>query len=203
MKKRILTIALCAVLVLASACSKAAPAYKKGSVNGAHFESEYLNLQFTAPEGYTMQTEEQLLEFIDFGAEFIDGIDVNLDYTKATTVDEMVVSEPAGLPNLSLMVEKLPLSSMTEEAYIKQLKEMLPQASSSMTFTFADELTTVEIAGKSYQKLSVVTEAYGMEMLQDYLFHKSGNRMIGFIVTYSAETTQEMQDLLDLFASLA
>jgi hypothetical protein len=208
MKRIIPTVCiLCAALILLTGCSASksgGDAYQKGTLTATSMESEFLNLKFTLPSGYYMASEQDLIDLMDFGAEIVyaDKDKKLVDYTKANTVYEMMASTQEGLPNVSVIVEKLPLSSLTVDQYIEAFKAQLADMD-MMSVSFSGGAETGMFAGKSYQKLSAVTTAYDMEMLQEYLVRKIDNRIVCITITYTADTAKEMNTLMAGFSALS
>lgn len=168
-------------------------AYQKGTVTETSYSSDYANISFTAPEGYIMATAEELDEAVEFSSEvmYADVDKKILDYAKANVVYEMMVSDPSGAPNVSVMIEKLALRNMTEKQYLDNVK---PQLMEIMEYTFAD-YTTAEIAGETYTLLTATAEMEGVELIQDIYIRKKDDRIIGIIVSYLA-SIQEATDAL-------
>ena len=177
--------------------------YEKGVLTETSFESEYLDLRFTAPDGYIMATQEDMDELIDFGGEttYVDGNKLNLDYAKAATVYEMMVSAPVGYPNVFVLVEKLLLSNMSVDQYLDSLKDQLLNVD-SLDYMISDERVSVKVAGENYTQLSTVIHypnMPGLEVIQNYLVRKIDNRVLCFIVTYTANTKDKTDTLLTFF----
>ena len=195
--KRILymVIVACVAFLSLIGCGKTSD-YERGTLTENSFESKYLDIKYTLPSGFMMATEEDMLEMMGLGAE-ITG--VNEKIIKLTTVYEMMASTVIGYPNVIVMVEKSLLSNITTEKYFDALKTGLLNVD-TMDYEFDDQITSVEIAGYNYKKMSASLPS--LNIFQDYIFRKQGNRMIGFITTYSLDTKQELEILMDGFSKL-
>ena len=175
-----------------------AAAYEKGVLTENTFESAYIGVRYTASGDYVMATEAETLTLMGIGAETA-GIDSKtLDYALLTTVYEMMVSTPSGIPNLSVMVEKLPMQNITVEQYLGILKEQLSSVS-SMKYDLSGEIDSVSIAGQTYSRFIAHVEMSGIEMQQYYIFRKTDDRIIGFIGTCTPDTTDALDALLNSF----
>ncbi len=65
--------------------------YQKGTVTSNSFESEYLDLRFTLPQGFIMATEQEINDLMDIGADAM-GIDgKTVDFAKLITVYEVTL----------------------------------------------------------------------------------------------------------------
>ena len=174
--------------------------YVRGTLTDTSFESEHLNLKFTVPDGFIMGTEDEILNMMDMGADILDLDQKMVDFAMISTVYEMLVSSPFGVPNLILMAEKQMLRNVTEDQYLEALKSQLVNVS-GMDYQFDSEITDATIAGQKYRKLTTDVEAYGQAMIQDYIFRKLDDRMVGFIITYTEETRSEMEKLINSFTT--
>lgn len=211
-KKTAIIILLCSLCVsMLTGCGKenkddqsdnGKKTYQKGTLTTTDFQSEYLGLKFTAPEGYIMATEEDIDSLIQFSAETIytDASQATIDYAMANTVYEMMVSAPIGVPNTVVTVEKLSLSNMTEEQYIEELKLEILKAE-GVDYSFGT-ISSVKIAGQSYSNLTATFQSGGVEGFQDYYIRKIDNRMVGIIITYTEDTRTDMETLLAAFVAL-
>lgn len=130
MKKKVLALAL-ATAVLLTACGgqetaneapveeateevvgeaeETASDYTKGISSETGYESEWLGIRFTAPEGAAMLTEEELNEMMGLGQEVLseDFSDLQLQYAEMSTVSEMMCKAAEGTPNVVMSVEKM------------------------------------------------------------------------------------------------
>jgi len=175
MKRIIATV--CALILLLAGCGDAAK-YKRGTLTDTGFESAFLGLAFTLPEGYEMASEEDMADF-----------------------EEMMATASGGLPNVSVTVERLPHARLTVEQYISSFKEQMAD-STFLSVSFVGEVEIVELAGQRWHKLSSVSTTYGMELFQDYLLRKVGDRIVSVVVTWSEGTADEMHELLEGFGPL-
>jgi hypothetical protein len=195
--KRILNmvIVVCFAFLPLINCSKASD-YERGLLTETSFESKYLDIRFNLPEGFVMATEEDMLQMMGIGTDIAG---VNKKIVKLTTVYEMMASAAIGYPNVIVMVEKLLLSNITTEQYFDALKTGLLKVN-TMNYEVDDQITSVEIAGYNYKQLSASLPS--SNIFQNYIFRKQGSRMIGFINTYSLDTKQELETLMNGFSKL-
>jgi hypothetical protein len=195
--KRILNtvMAVCVVFLSLISCGKTSD-YERGILTETSFESKYLDIRYTLPEGFVMATEEDLLQLMGIGTS-ITG--VNKKIIELTTVYEMMASAAIGYPNVSIIVEKPLLSNLTIEQYFNILKTNLLKIK-TMDYEFDDQVTSVELAGYDYKQLSARLPS--SNVFQNYLYRKQGGRMIGIITTYSLDTKQELEILMNGFSKL-
>jgi len=179
--------------------AKSSSEYEKGTFTDNSFESEYLDLRFTLPDGFVMATEEDIATMMGLGAEMMDLDSKLVEYANLTTVYEMMATEVASGTNVIVLAEKLSMSNMTVEQYFTALESQL-KAVESIQYEIDNEITTVEIAGNSYKQLTASTVAYGKPMVQKYMLRKIDDRMIGFIVTDVSESEEVLNTLMAGFS---
>ncbi|MCL2411607.1 MAG: hypothetical protein FWC97_08195 [Treponema sp.] len=188
-------IVVCIAFLTLVNCGRAS-GYERGILTETGFESKYLDIRFTLPEGFIMATEEDMRLMMGIGADITGA---NTNFVNMTTVYEMMASAPVGLPNVILMVERLILSNITTEQYFDILKNNLSDID-TIDYEFGDQITSVEIAGQIYKQLSASIP--GWDVFQNYTFRRQGNRMVGFITTYSLDTKEELEILMNGFSRL-
>jgi hypothetical protein len=188
-------MAVCVAFLPLINCSKSSD-YERGKLTETGFESKYLDIRFTLPEGFVMATEEDMLQMMGIGADIAG---VNKKIVELTTVYEMMVSAVTGNPNVILIVEKPLFSNITTEQYFDALKTNLLNLN-TRDYVIDDQITSVEIAGYTYKQLNASLPS--LALLQNYIVRKQGNRMIGFIITYTLETKQNLEILMTGFSKL-
>jgi hypothetical protein len=194
--KRILSILMmvCIAFLLIN-CNKVS-GYKRGKLTETGFESKYIDIKFTLPEGYIMATEEDMLERMGIGADII-GVEKKV--VELTTVYEMMASMFTGYPSVIITVEKLLYSNITTEQYLEVLRTTLLNVD-IMNYEIDNQFTSVNLAGYNYSQLS--SSIPRLNVFQNYLVRKQGNRMIGFVITYTSDTEQELETLMNGFSKL-
>lgn len=178
--------------------------YAKGTVEGNHFESAWLNMQADFSEEYVMATEEEIEQIQSAGSEEMlneEGQEMMEDAEEAGNVtNEMMVMALTGNPNCTLVVEKLPLENFTEKQYLEITKEGL-QASvtDEIQIEVKDDMPTVTIAGVEYMCLEAVMSANGVELNSNTYVHIKDGYAIVLNATFDASTEQQKDELLAAF----
>lgn len=179
--------------------------YEKGVLTETGFESEWMNLRFTKPEGIIMVSQEELDTMMEQTAQWMFGEDANekLDYAALTTVTEMMAKNPEG-SNVIVQVEKLSLlyMFMTEEDYIAAVVENLRNTNAGLEVLTDETVYTVEIGGEEYTGLSTAVN-YGNDsyVYQEIIVRKKEGRMISLVVSYNDATVENARNLLESFSS--
>jgi hypothetical protein len=196
MKRLIITvIVICFVFLTFISCSKSS-VYKRGILSENVFESKYIDIKFTVPEGFFMATEEYMLQMMGIGAD-ITGADKKI--IELTTVYEMMASGATGYPNVIVMVEKTPFVNITIEQFLDAFKKNLLDVK-TMDYVIDDQITSVDLAGYNYQQITASLPSLGL--FQKMLIRKKGNRFIGLVGSYSLDTEQELEMLMNGFSKL-
>lgn len=171
--------------------------YIKGTLTSNSLKSTYLNISFTAPSGYIMATDEEIDSMVTFTGEIIfkDQNKEIIDYAKANVVYEMFVQDSSGLPNMSIIVEKLQ-SGVSYDEYINSLKYQMGNID-DMEYNFSAGTSEVMVAGSAYKKLSAQLVYMEIEMNQDFYMRIKGDRLISITLTYSDDTRSQANSLMN------
>lgn len=172
-------------------------AYEKGIVSENGFESEWLNLRFTAQAGMHMLTQEELdaVMLQSIGQVYGDNAEAVLDITSVTTVTEMMAQYGNGA-NVSVLVEKLPLlyRGLTEEEYLDVLTG--DNGNAKWKFTVEENAHPVEFCGERYTGIRGTRDyGTGVPIWQNVLVRKKDGYMISIIINYS-EYTKDYEQML-------
>lgn len=178
----------------------AAGDYVKGTSTETGFESEWLGLRYTAPEGMVMSTEEELNEVMGMGQEMLseDFSELQLEYAKMSSVYEMMSKNEAGTTNIIVTVEKLPSSNFSVEDYAEAIKTNL-KAVTTIAYTISDDLETVSVGGSDFTKITAQADYSGVNMHQDYYVRVIGDRAVSMALTYVDETASEAEAIINAF----
>lgn len=158
--------------------------FKKGTVSENGWESQWLGMRFTAPEGTRMASEETLDELMGISEELLaeDLSDAQIKYAELTSVREMMCYDESTKTNVIVSVDRLPLE-MSEEVYAQQLALSLSSVS-VMKYERAGEDEQTEIAGISYLKSGYRVETAGQSLHTDYYIRMIDDRVVSVVVTY-------------------
>jgi len=177
----------------------AAGEYAKGTVTETGWESEYFGLRYTAPEGMSMSTEEELDELMGLGQEVLsdDFSELQLKYAELTSVYEMMSVADDQTTNVVVTVEKM-AGKMDASQYAEALEQGLSQVS-AIQYTLVSDDETVKIGNEDYIKASYEAESSGVSMYQDYYIRVVGDRAIAVTLTYLDESARD--NVLNAFAA--
>ena len=175
--------------------------FSKGTVSESGWESQWLGMRFTAPDGTRMASEEELAELMGISEELLaeDLSDVQIKYAELTSVREMMCYDERSKANVIVSVDRLPLK-MSEEAYAEQL-ELSLSAVSVMKYEKADEDEQVEIAGISYLRSDYHVEAMGQNLHTDYYIRMIDDRVVSVVVTYGEDAQEMASSMVDSFGT--
>ncbi len=174
--------------------------FVKGIVTDTGWESEFLGMRYTLLEGMYMATEEALNEMMGLGVEVLSGdfSEQQLKYAQMRTVYEMMSTDATGANNVVLTIEKLPLKNMETEVYVQSLKTQLGKVT-TIPYTITGDDETVSIAGKDFIKVNTQIGSGDDAKKQDYYASVHEGRAICIIVTYSDETSEVAESILNAF----
>lgn len=206
MNKRIGVIALAVLTLLSVTACGGGAKYSKGTLTDTGFESEWMGIRFSAPEGYVVATQEELDNFISMGQDYVEAAyEENgkkvIDYTELTTVYELMTYLPdannlgAGDPNLSLAAEKTTLST---DKYMEALQSQMETLFSGVPITWGDTVSA-KVGGLDCDRYTATMDYGVAKMNQSYYITKKDNRVIYFIVSYTPEHEGDVDTLMNAF----
>lgn len=197
MKKRLLALMMAMVAVLMTACGGAS--YTPGVYTETGYESEFLGLRFTTPEGFALATEEELSQLMGVSMDNMENVsELQKKYAELVTVYEMMVTDETGVVNGQIILEK---TGVNVDTYIDAFTGQLESQMSGMSVELDETATDVEIAGATYKKLSADIESYGVVLTQDYYFRKVGDRMACMCITWMEGMEEGRDAIMNAFAA--
>lgn len=175
--------------------------FLKGTVSESGWESQWIGMRFTAPDGTRMTSEEELAALMGISEELLseDLSDIQIKYAELTSVREMMCYDERTKANVIVSVDQLPLK-MSEEAYAEQL-ELSLSAVSAVKYEKADEDEQVEIAGISYLRSDYRVEAMGQSLHTDYYIRMMDDRVVSVVVTYGEDAQELAASMVDSFGT--
>lgn len=125
----------------------------RGTIDENVYASSYASLVFTAPEGWSYITNEELAELMDLSAETFN--DAGLEFSQAALEKQplldMGCKDLTTGTNVLLVYENLALTghtSISETEYIEYTKRMLEEAQMAQ-YEFS-EITDAELCGQTF-----------------------------------------------------
>jgi len=150
--------------------------YSKGVITETSWYSEFFDLSFVAPAGYSMASIEEVDEMTtQFGGGY--------------AVFEMIVRSREVSYFIIVGSEE---TNLSEEKFLEQEKEIFITGG----YTMNENFTSWEIAGRRFSAIGGFDEdGYG----RGQFIRKTGNRMLVIILDFTLETEGKAIDLLDSF----
>lgn len=175
--------------------------FSKGTVSENGWESQWLNMRFTEPEGTRMVSQEELDTLMGISEELLseDLSDAQIQYSELTSVREMMCYDEETQANVIVSVDWLPMK-ISEETYMEEIERTLSSIS-AMTYTRIDEDEVVEIAGASYFRSGYRVDAMGQSRYADYYVRMIDSRAVSLIVTYGEDGEEIAASMLSSFAA--
>lgn len=175
--------------------------YQQGTATDTDYQSEWLNLKFTPPDTVVMNTQKELESVMKQGQSALEdasGIELEEDALTGT-VYEMMASSVSGFPNVSLVVEDAAMENMTVDQYFLSAQQMLD--ATQMGYTY-EEITDAQIGGQDFRVMEAKVTVNDYEVIQKYCTRKQGGKFVSIILSYTADTTDEADEILAAFTPL-
>ena len=172
--------------------------YTTGVRTEKEYTSEWLGLKYTLSDSMVMATDEEILQYMEAGNEMLYDEAGEVDYENLGVVYEMAAVDATTSENLSIVVEKLALSGMSEAQYMEAVKQSLAQVD-NVEVTLGEESTCM-VAGLEFRRIDYSMDLGGQMLMQTMLFRKIDDRMVGMTFTYLEEASLEV--MLSGFSAL-
>lgn len=149
--------------------------YEKGTLTSTSYESEFIGIKYTAPDGWVLASETELSEMP----------------TDARTTWEMQALSSLDGSNVIVAAEKLPTKNMTESMYINSLTNNLKN-NTQITVTDIKEDGSTNIAGEKYKILTYTGTQDGISYTQTFYIRKINTHMIALAVASTGTPNEEI-----------
>ena len=157
--------------------------YKPGQNTDSDFESEFIGVKIKLPSGYSLESQEN-----------IDAMNAR----GASSEESQYFKYEASITNAEKTLQVIIASDGHQSEYSeKEYTEMIAQEySQGAGAEVADEVRSVEIAGKEYAAVDI---SLSSENKIKYCIRKKGDEMISFIFVYKSEAENEINKLMSEF----
>ena len=169
--------------------------YTLGNRTETEWQSDWIGLKYTLTDDMVMATDEEINQLMLSGTEMVyenpEDAQPIIDYAGLTVVYEMMATSVMDGSNLIVMVEKLPLSNMSESQYMNILKQQINGMDVEVSYN--DDSARM-VSGIEFTEFSYEMTTSGMTISQNYLLHKIDDRMV--VLTLSYSTPEQMDAIL-------
>ncbi len=174
--------------------TEAAKEYVQGITTETGWESQWLNMKFTAGEGVTMMSEADMDEVMSAGEEVTGTETDGFEYTY-----EMMASDATGVTSVGVIVEK---ALVSPEQYMEVLVQELEGMEGEITFSVVNGIVDQEFLGRPMKFVEVDSSYQGVNMVQTYMIGEQDGYLIEIIGTGTAETREALEGLMNSFSTL-
>lgn len=176
-------------------------AYVQGTYTDNKFESAYVGYTFTAPEGCTFLSQDELALENGIAEDVIaQGADALAEaYAQLDNIIEFNASTESGA-NVYMQVTQMLTYGMTLEEYTQLIIAEL-SGMEDMVCTIVEETQVVDLAGKQCSKTLVSIEMEGFALYQQYYFFLEPTYTGTITVTYADGMEAERDALVAGFAA--
>lgn len=180
-----------------------------GSIQDNVYQNDYFNFSVDVPEGWVVQSNEEMQELSDLGTEMIAGdneemkrnlaaADINTAYL--LTVFKYEVGALVDFnPSYLFVAENISQAPYVRDGsdYLEQSKQLLSQASVEYAFPPVDQ-PIVTLGGKEFHVMSTIMTYMGTDIYQTYYSRVDNGFALSGIISYgSDEQKAELEALLN------
>lgn len=205
MKRLIAASLVIAMAFCAAACGKSTDdkEFVRGEVSNNVYVNTFAGLKFTPGPDWSFSSDEEILEMMDIGKEYMSDKDkLNLKLNEQKVIVDMQAVDSSTGDNVIIQFENLSKTlggtKYTEEDYVKATKESLE--ASQMEYTFGEN-ETVELCGGNYLSFEATTSFQGVTIQQRILTRRIGDYMMGITITSYEGLGVGTAGIADLFSA--
>lgn len=173
--------------------------YYKGTITKTGWESKFIGLRYTNPEGMNMSTEEELDEMnkLESGTPSIIFVQNELGEARLTAVFEMTSQSDDQSIIVGVCVERL-IDEVDISRYIDGFESQMNR-NPFYNYTLISDDETVRIGNDDYIMVSYMVDFNNIFRYQDSYFRLVGDRVIMISVNYNDERARD--NILDAFTA--
>ena len=198
MKKFLICLLACVMLLAMFGCSKddkttdggkqtGGDELSLGEVAGNKYESEFIGIGYTLPEGWEFYTDEEIAELNNYTGNLA-GKDYQDLIKNASIVYDMMAASPSQTDNVVVTLEKKPQAAIDKlnlAASFEASFSVVKSTYENMGYkNVSHEVTTITISGKTVTCMHVSATYAGMTMNQTSIMFKCN----GYIATIAVTT---------------
>ena len=197
MKKFLICLMACVMLLAMVGCAADKDPYTPGNktedeefslgeVTGKKYESEFIGIGFTLPEGWEFYTDEEIKELNNFvedkaGQDYLDLL------KNATVIYDMAAASPSQTDNVMVTLEKIPNAQLNKLNLAQSLETSFSVVKSSLENmgyrNITHEVTTLTIDGETFTAMHITATLSGMTMRQTSIAIKCNGYLASLAVT--------------------
>lgn len=214
--KKVLSLVLAFILVFSlSACfgsddgdgtiTSNGKSFTIGTISGQTYSNDYINLTFSAPNGWVYYSEEEIAQINNVATEILTGdVSEALAQTSSSTI--MFSGQPNGSNNVNIRVEKsssLEASGLDSiEAFADYYIDAVPSVLESSGFTVVDiSSSSIKIGKAEHPTIEMHNQYMGFDIYQRQILYVFNEHVV--IVTITGETTSDIETITSGFAHIS
>lgn len=198
--KKFLTLTLAVLMIVCCAsCGSDEVKITHGTVEGNVYKSEFTGITFTAPDGWTFLSDEEIAKIYNYAADELVSDKFEEAVANAQSFTEMMATDGTTGSNINIAYESLTASGNTKMSEQDYLDAAMDQLKSMTTMTV--ELVGTErvtLSGQSYLRAQLNTTASGINMSQYLYVRKISNYMV--VTTVTIVKGYEIADIEAMFS---
>jgi len=184
--------ALLAVLMMMSivGCSTESAKFDAGKVVGNVYTNEYAGLTFTAPDGWTFASDEEIADLMGISMDLVTENEAAQKIAELTTVYGMMAKSADQLSNVQVVFENTALSGskLSAEEYVEIIASQLDTVYDDFGATYeASDIRTIKIGANEYIYMDIFVDLGGVVLEQGYACRKVDSKYMANIVITAYE----------------
>ena len=166
-------IALLPVEETSLAINKNAPSYTPGVLTDTGYESKWLGIRFTAPEGTVLSSAD-------------------------AAGCEMICQDETQGCNVMVLTENLPSDFQSVDTYVAQFAKEIASASEPSYKLLSDD-EEVQIGSNTFRSVSFSASYGGADLYQTYFMYFTNDKISSIVITYTDDSIESAGALISGF----
>lgn len=155
------------------AINKHAPDYTPGTITDTNYESEWLGIRFTAPEGTVLSSSD-------------------------AAGCEMICQDESQGCNVMVLTEDLPSGFQTVDTFVAQFAKEITSASEPAYKLLSDK-KEVQIGSNTFRSVSFSASYGGTDLYQTYFMYFTADKLSSIVITYTDDSIETAGALISGF----
>lgn len=167
----------------------------RGVVNGNTYQSEFIGIQCTLDEEWTISNEDELAQFSGMTASQVNNENIKEALESGSTFFDFMATKDDGLTSINITMTEMKTHGYSGDSEEKLASAVYPEVKSMLSEEgFEDisiEQTTVVFAGKEHPCFNISATYYGIEIYEKIVEIIESNVSIGVTACSFMENTTD------------
>lgn len=196
MKRKLLTLFICAMMVLNLIACGEESTYDPGSWNEDLYVSNWLGLKYRLPDNVYKITDDEVYgrRFLYSGVFYGESDEPDVADLEDVVTIEMGACYLMDSYAIWIVTEEIPDDDLTIDDWIDEYMEMI--SNEVITFTITSDTPDVAIGDQTFREVKLHSSAMGVHLYQDIYITQKEGRIVYILVEYGGQMKDDAPEKL-------